>query len=128
MTTELGTWLREQREARGWSRNDMARRLIAAARDAGDHSVPDFDTVAGYIPRWERGQVRLSERYRICYCRAFGIEASRFGPQPGPAGGAATSRPPEGIQDQPHVTSRDLSPTVRQTVLEPGSPTFGERS
>ena len=31
MTTELGAWLRQQREERGWSRPGMARRLITAA-------------------------------------------------------------------------------------------------
>jgi transcriptional regulator with XRE-family HTH domain len=39
MPTELGRWLREQREERGWSRADMARKLISAARAAGDQMI-----------------------------------------------------------------------------------------
>ena len=29
MPTDVSTWLREQREARGWTRSEMARQLIA---------------------------------------------------------------------------------------------------
>lgn len=126
MTTELGTWLREQREARGWSRHDMARRLIAAARDAGERSLPDIDTVAGYVPRWERGQVDLSERYRLCYCRALGIRPAHFGPSPeaavgttvaapvGATDGARSGLPPAGLIA---YRGEDRHSTVAQEVL-----------
>jgi transcriptional regulator with XRE-family HTH domain/tetratricopeptide (TPR) repeat protein len=95
MTTELGTWLRTQREERGWSRNEMARRLIAAARETGDTAMPDADTVRGYIYRWEHGKASLSERYVLHYCRAFGIKPAQFGlqPQPEPAPGLAVIQP-----------------------------------
>jgi hypothetical protein len=35
MDAELGAWLRQQREDRGWNKHEMARRLIQAGRDAG---------------------------------------------------------------------------------------------
>lgn len=90
MSTELGAWLRAQREERGWSRNEMARRLIAAARETGDTSLPDAETVRGYIYRWEHSKIRLlSERYVLHYCRALAIKPGQFGPQPELAAEAA---------------------------------------
>jgi hypothetical protein len=47
MSTDLGTWLRTQREERGWSRSETARRLITAARETGDGSMPDAETIRG---------------------------------------------------------------------------------
>jgi transcriptional regulator with XRE-family HTH domain len=86
MSTDLGTWLRTQREERGWSRSETARRLITAARETGDGSMPDAETIRGYIYRWEHGKIHtLSERYVLYYCRAFGIKPAQFGPQPAPA-------------------------------------------
>jgi transcriptional regulator with XRE-family HTH domain len=76
---ELGGWLRRQREARGWARPEMARRLITAARTNGDTSVPGVGSLVRNIHRWERGGVCPSERYRLCYCRAFGISPEDFG-------------------------------------------------
>src|ERR1700761_7433968 len=94
MATELGAWLRSQREERGWSRNEMARRLITAARETGDATMPDAETVRGYIYRWEHGRIRLlSERYVLHYCRAFGIKPGQFGPQPELAPDTAVIQP-----------------------------------
>ena len=36
----LGTWLRREREKRCWSRTEMARRLIKAAENHGDTTMP----------------------------------------------------------------------------------------
>ena len=48
MSSELGAWLRQQREARGWPKAEMARRLVQAAREADDNSVPnEVGRVAG---------------------------------------------------------------------------------
>jgi transcriptional regulator with XRE-family HTH domain len=93
MTTDPGPWLRAQREERGWSRNEMARRLIAAARETGDGAMPDADTVRGYIYRWEHGKASLSERYVLHYCRALRIKPAQFATQPEPAPGAAVIQP-----------------------------------
>lgn len=76
---ELGTWLRQQREARSWARSEMARQLIKAAIANGDTSMPCVDNLTHNIYRWERGVVGPSERYRLCYCRALGIQPADFG-------------------------------------------------
>src|SRR5712691_735805 len=82
MTTEIGTWLRAQREERGWSRSDMARRLITAAKDAGDDATTTADNMRKNVYRWEADQIKLSDRYRLLYCRALGIKPAQFGQQP----------------------------------------------
>ena len=87
MPADLGAWLRGQRETRGWSRADMARRLITAARSAGDQSMPGADSMGHNIYRWERGLSDLSERHKFNYCRVFGIKPAQFGPE-------ASAQPP----------------------------------
>ena len=81
MSSELGAWLRQQREARGWAKAEMARRLVQAAREAGDNSVPSAAGMLHNIHRWER-QGGVSERHKLHYCRALGIQAGQFGPRP----------------------------------------------
>ena len=83
MPTDVSTWLREQREARGWTRSEMARQLIQAGRARGDRQLPGLDGMCHNIYRWERGGP-LSERYRLHYCRAFGIQPAQFAPGPIP--------------------------------------------
>jgi hypothetical protein len=78
--TELGAWLRQQRQARGWTKPEMARRLIQAGREAGDNGMPGTDGVVHNINRWE-SEGGISERYRLPYCRALGIHPSQFGPR-----------------------------------------------
>lgn len=80
MPEELGAWLRQQREARGWPRPEMARQLIKAAQARGDTSVPGVDSMCHNIYRWERGADGLSDRYKLHYCHALGITPSQFGP------------------------------------------------
>lgn len=79
MSSELGAWLRRQREDRGWTRSELARQLIKAARARGDTSVPGAGNISHNIYRWERGAVAPSERYRLYYCGAFGIPFGQFG-------------------------------------------------
>ena len=86
MSRELGAWLRAQREERRWTRAEMARRLIKAAENSGDTTMPEVDHVVHSIYRWERGTVGPSERYRLYYCDAFGISIDRFGVQEGKPG------------------------------------------
>jgi hypothetical protein len=78
--TELGAWLRQQRQDRGWTKPEMARRLIQAGRDAGDTAMPGVDGVVHNINRWE-SEGGISERYRLPYCGALGIHPSQFGPR-----------------------------------------------
>jgi hypothetical protein len=47
----LSAWLRQQREARGWSRREQARRLIQAGRETGDTSMPSVDDMTHNIRR-----------------------------------------------------------------------------
>jgi hypothetical protein len=79
MPEELGTWLRQQREARSWTKREMARQLTQAGRAAGDKSVPGMDSMCHNIHRWEGGQGGLTERYKLHYCQALGIPPSQFG-------------------------------------------------
>jgi hypothetical protein len=76
---ELGVWLRQQREARCWSRPEMARQLIRAAHTADDRSMTDVDNLCHNIYRWERGTVSPGERYKLYFCRALGIPPAAFG-------------------------------------------------
>jgi len=80
MSSELAAWLRRQREDRGWTRTELARQLIRAARARGDTSMPGTDNISHNIYRWERGAVTPAERYKLLYCGAFGIPFSQFGP------------------------------------------------
>jgi hypothetical protein len=80
MSADLGAWLREQREARGWTKREMARQIIEAGRAAGDKSMPGIDSMGHNIRRWEAGEGGLTERYKLYHCRAFGILPSQFGP------------------------------------------------
>lgn len=76
---DLGPWLRQQREQRSWTRNEMARRLIRVAQVSGDTAMPAASDVAANIYRWERGTVSPSDRYRLYYCHTLGIPPDRFG-------------------------------------------------
>jgi tetratricopeptide (TPR) repeat protein len=81
-SSELGAWLRQQREARGWPKAEMARRLVQAGRDSGDKAMPTTSGMLHNIHRWER-EGGLSERHKLHYCRTLGIPASQFGPRQG---------------------------------------------
>lgn len=72
MLNQSATWLRDQREARNWSKREMARRLIQAAHAAGDATVPGIDDMSAYVRRWEQGRFGLTERYQLYYCAALG--------------------------------------------------------
>jgi hypothetical protein len=79
----LGAWLRQQREARRWTRLEMARQLIQAGRAKGD-ILPGADSMCHNIHRWERGQGGLTERYKLHYCTVLGITPAQFGADPDP--------------------------------------------
>ena len=75
----VSVWLRQQREARGWSRREQARRLIQAGRDTGDTAMPSVENVYHNILRWERGENEPTERYKLYYCKTFEIPVTEFG-------------------------------------------------
>ena len=106
MTAELGTWLRAQREERGWSRSHLARLLITAAKDAGDNAVPAVDTQRKNIYRWENDEVDISDRYRLLYCRVLDIKPAQFGPQPEP--GIAANQTAAVLPPATRMSSWDL--------------------
>jgi transcriptional regulator with XRE-family HTH domain len=93
---ELGAWLRQQREIRGWARPEMARQLIQAGRTAGDKSMPGLDSMCHNLYRWERGADSPSERYRLYYSRVLGISPSQFGADQYDATSEVRDEPPRG--------------------------------
>src|SRR3984893_238079 len=126
MSSELAAWLRRQREDRGWTRTELARQLIRAARARGDTSMPGAGNISHNIYRWERGAVIPAERYKLLYCGAFGIPFSQFGP------GRGQGLPPGMVDTGPEVPAasayRELlssdpappergAPAIRREVL-----------
>jgi len=102
MSHDLGLWLREQRQARGWSAAEMARQLQRAARANGDKTVPGCAILASYIRRWEHGTTGPTERYRLHYCTALGIPPAQFGSsQPQPP--EAEDSPASAVPDAPGI-------------------------
>ncbi|MEV5707321.1 helix-turn-helix transcriptional regulator [Actinoallomurus sp. NPDC052274] len=73
--------IRAERKARGWDKPEMARQLARAAGDTRG-SLPDHECLLTYVKRWERGVVGISERYRLLYCRAFGMSEGDLFPEP----------------------------------------------
>src|SRR5216683_5181526 len=100
MSSELGAWLRRQREDRGWTRSEMARQLIKAAKARGDTSVPGADNISHNIYRWERGAVAPAERYKLYYCGAFAIPFGQFGTLP-PSAPQVLADPPGMVDPSP---------------------------
>jgi len=59
--SQLGAWLRRERERRSWTRSEMSRQLIKAAGANGDHGMPGVNDIVQNIYRWERGKVTPGE-------------------------------------------------------------------
>jgi transcriptional regulator with XRE-family HTH domain len=74
-----GAWLRRQREACGWSRQELAIRITGAAGSAVTAPVPALES---YISRWEAGKVEISARYRQLLNAVLGPDAEVSVPQP----------------------------------------------
>jgi tetratricopeptide (TPR) repeat protein/transcriptional regulator with XRE-family HTH domain len=121
----LAAWLRQQREARSWTRREMARQLIQAGRETGDATVPGMDSMCHNIHRWERGHSGLTERYKLHYCHALGISPDQFGADPAsshplvpvpatvPAGSHYVHVPPDRV-DPSRPTPSAVAYRVRQ--------------
>jgi transcriptional regulator with XRE-family HTH domain len=121
MPNELGVWLRQQREARGWTRPEMARQIIQAGQARGDRHVPGVDNMCHNIYRWERGADGVSERFRLHYCHAFGITPSQFGSAGNPAQTmTATAKEPRSA-----AASGQLAPYVVPVPVLRGLPPPG---
>ncbi len=119
MDSELGTWLRQQRQDRGWSKHEMARRLIRAGHDAGDTAMPELNGMLHNIHRWER-EGGVSERHKLHYCRAYNIHPSQFGPPTSgePADAVAPGSPGEAVPAAPAVLVPEQRPAAL-TSLRP---------
>lgn len=111
---DLGPWLRQQREQRSWSRNEMARRLIRVAQISGDTAMPAAEDVAANIYRWESGTVNPSERYRLYYCHTLGIPPDRF-------------CDPDGIRPRTSPGSSSPSACPKAPTPNSGSPAWTPR-
>jgi excisionase family DNA binding protein len=61
VSAAFGAWLRRQREARGWSRTELAHRMADAA---GSAVTAPAHVLESYLSRWEAGNVAISGRYR----------------------------------------------------------------
>jgi transcriptional regulator with XRE-family HTH domain len=66
----VGARLRAEREDRGWSRLEMARRLRAASREA----LPDDESLTHMIKEWERGKHLVSGRYQRLFAAALELD------------------------------------------------------
>ena len=95
MSEQTGAWLRRERESRGWDRPEMARQLIAAVRSRGGGQLPGVKSLTHNIYRWEGGD-GVSQRYRLAYCAAFGIEPADFPRQESPR---RSPQPPHGLPE-----------------------------
>ena len=73
MSAAFGAWLRRQREARGWSRSELACRMADAAGSAVTAPAHVLET---YLSRWEAGHVAISARYRQLLDAVLGPGAS----------------------------------------------------
>lgn len=117
---DYGAWLRQQREQRRWTRPEMARQIIKAARRHGDTTMPSAANLTHNLYRWERGDNGISERYRLYCSEILGTPPGLFEttPRPAPANGAApedkiiviTITLPEDTEAQVRVTKHRDSP------------------
>ncbi len=73
VSAAFGVWLRRQREARGWSRSELACRMADAAGSAVTAPAHVLET---YLSRWEAGHVAISARYRQLLDAVLGPAAS----------------------------------------------------
>jgi tetratricopeptide (TPR) repeat protein len=122
MDIEVAAWVRRQREDRGWSKVELARRLIQAARETGDTAMPELSGTLHNIQRWERDG-GISERHRLHYCRALHIHPSHFG--------YSTTEPPEVAIPGPALREGDSAalvpvqaPAVIPATVGPSMSTF----
>ena len=111
--SDTAAWLRQQREDRGWSKAEMARRLVQAGRAVGDTAVPELSGMLHNIHRWER-EGGISERHKLHYCRAFGIHPSQFG--------LTTGDPAQAVAPAP---SAEAAPAALLPVQRPAAATAG---
>jgi hypothetical protein len=119
MSSELGGWLRQQREARGWPKAEMARRLVQAGHEASDSAIPGVASMLHNLHRWERDG-GVSERHKLHYCRVLGIQPSQFGP--GQAAEALHGLTPAATQAIPATSAVNPAPEQSPNSPLPAGP------
>lgn len=67
---DIGARLRAEREARGWSRETLARQLRVVSHEP----LPAVASLAHMIKEWETGKHSVSPRYRALYAAAFRMD------------------------------------------------------
>ncbi len=80
----------------------MRRHLREAAKDSDDR-LPGNECLGVMIRRWEKGEGGISERYRMHYCKAFGVPFDEFGSAP--------------IVPAPVTSETELSPVTQAADL-----------
>ena len=70
-----GAALRYERELRGWSQQELVKRILALCAKYGEYPALDTKTVG----RWEREEHKQSPYYRSRLCRMFGRNAIQLG-------------------------------------------------
>ncbi|GAA0962454.1 hypothetical protein GCM10009550_56570 [Actinocorallia libanotica] len=97
MSENSGAMMRSHREARGWSRADLARRLADAADEPTRRRLPAVSSLVAMIKQWESGRHTPSARYRVLCSLAFDLTEhdlfpiARPTPLPLPVGRAPAS-------------------------------------
>jgi transcriptional regulator with XRE-family HTH domain len=120
-TLTSGRWLRQQRQARGWSVPEMRRHLREAAKAAGD-TLPSNDCLSVMIHRWEHDRSGMSERYRFHFCRALQVPIEEFGAVLAPASAPPTPRATTdhatapAADDRHHQASSLGRPSIEQEI------------
>src|ERR1035437_9076368 len=96
MTTTARPRLRELREERGWTQQEVAEQVSRLAwLRRREHVGVNADMVA----KWERGEKRPSPRYRDLLCLLFGVDAYALGI------GAAAQSAASGTHSEPADSS-----------------------
>ena len=69
-SSELAGRLMARRLRCGLSKRELARRIAEQVED----QCPAVDTLLSYVKRWESGKSGISERYRLAYAAALGMD------------------------------------------------------
>ena len=87
--------LREKRQLRGWSQDDLVRELVGLGIELGERQL---GVSASLISRWEHGVTQPRPPYPKLLCRLFNATAEELGPvSPSPSRTASAELlgPPE---------------------------------
>jgi transcriptional regulator with XRE-family HTH domain len=74
----LVTTLRARREQRGWTKTQLDVRLRSAAKRRGE-VLPQPESLARQIARWENGHGAVSELYQQLFCEVYACSPTELG-------------------------------------------------